>query len=324
MAGNLTQWEKDQIKTIDNLIQKCKLRYCAFEREHLRLNKAAPEDVETLKKGLKESVAERLRYFAIDLFSALDYLCYLCHCHFKNKGDPSNSGEARTVNFPYKNLQKSDDVPQKTICKGQKESFVWENFKRIFGIGQHASAPERYARFRQMILNCQVKTKIGADEKPLQQQEPMKDAAKYFNTLHFLRNSTAHRNLVDMKVKNGWLYVNLRNKSREFVPERIPDRDNDPDQWQSIKFSLGCWVTVPFISTPEPLLTVTPNLLRFVINTRDELLEIAYGPDGDIAKFDDDEVRHGLDDGVYIGRHYLWAEFDEKCDVMRTSDLWAV
>ncbi len=345
MAGNLTQWEKDQIKTIDNLIQKCKLRYYAFEREHRLLNTPAPQDVETLKKGLIESVPERLRYFAIDLFSALDYLCYLCHCHFKNKGNPSNSGEARKVNFPYKNLQKSDNDPQKTICKGQKESFVWENFKTIFGIGQHASAPERYPRFRQMILNCQVKTKIGADEKPLKQQDKMKKAATDFSILHFLRNITVHRNLVDINVHNGWLYVNLLDGSHEFVPERIPDRDNDPDQWQSIKALPGCWITIPsFISsrmkngdTPKQLLIVTDEILQFVIYTRDELLKIAFpsvdGTDGDIPEFDRGAVRCGESggvDGVHIGRQpnqkdYPWDEFGEKCDIIRTAaDLWAV
>jgi hypothetical protein len=334
MAGNLTQWEKDQIKTIDNLIQKCKLRYYAFEREHLRLNTAAPQDVETLKKGLKESVPKRLRYFAADLYSALDYLCYVSYCHFKNDGKPTNSAEARNVKFPYKNLKKSDVDGQEVSCKKQRENFAWDHFITIylyFQPGQFvlvdASTTERYDRFKRYVLNCQVITKIGADGQPLQQQDQMEEAATNFNTLHYLRNTTVHRNLVDINVHNGWLYLNLLDGSHEFVPERIPDRDNDPDQWQSIEGSR--WVTVPFTSTPERLLTVTPNLLRFVINTRDELLEIAYGPDGDIARFDDDEVRRGLDDGVHIGRQsnqrdYRWGVFEEKCDVMRTSDLWAV
>ena len=301
MARNLTQWERDQIKTIDKLIQNCKLTYYAFEREHLRLNTAAPQDVDTLKKGLKESVPERLRDFAADLYSTLHFLCFVCHCHFKNHGNPSNSAEARKVQFPYKNLTKSDDDPQKAICSGQREKFVRDHFTTIFG-PQDTSTQERYDRFKEIILNCQVITNIGADGQPLQQQDQMKEAATNFNTLHFLRNTTVHRNLVDINVHNGWLYRNLLDGSHEFVPKRIPARDKDRRHWQSIKGSPGCWVTVPFISTPEPLLTVIPNLLRFVINTRDELLEIAYGPDGDIARFDDHEVRRGFDDGVHIGR----------------------
>ena len=356
MAGNPTQWEKDQIKTIDNLIQKCKLRRYAFEREHRLLNEAAPQDVETLKNGLIESVPERLRYFAADLYSALDYLCYLCYCHFKNNGNPSYSPEARNVKFPYKNLKKSNpkksnpkksnpnnpDVDgQEVSFRRQREKFVRDHFTTIFG-PEDDSAQERYGRFEEMILNCQVITNIGADGKPLKQQDKMKKAATDFSTLHFLRNITAHRNLVDINVHNGWLYLNLLDGSHEFVPKRIPDRDNDRDQWQSIKGSPGCWITIPsFISSrmqngdmPKPLLIVTENILDFVIYTRDELLKIAFpsvdGPDGDIPEFDRGAVQCGFVDGVHIGRQpnqrkYSLDEFGEKCDIIRThADLWAV
>ncbi len=351
MAGNLTEWEKDQIKTIDNLIQKCKLRYYALEREHRLLNTPAPQDVEeTLKKGQKESVPKRLRYFAADLYSTLDFLCYLSYCHFKNDGKPSNSAGARNVKFPYKNLKKSDVRGQEDSCEKQRENFAWDHFITIylyFQPGQFvlvdASTPGRYDRFKKYVLNCQVITKIGPNGQPLQQQDKMEEAATNFNTLHFLRNTTVHRNLVDINVHNGCLYLNLQDGSHEFVPERIPDRDNDPDQWQSIKASPGCWVTIPsFISsrmknaTPKQLLIVTDGILQFVIYTRDELLKIAFpsvdGTDGDIPEFDCGAVRCGESggvDGVHIGRQpnqrdYSWDEFGQKCDKIRTDDFWAV
>ena len=118
MAGNLTQWEKDQIKTIDNLIQKCELRYSEFQSKYddliighvvdtsedtsVELRRRAAERIGAANY-LKEWLQQELRYFAIDLYSVLDYLCYLCYCHFKNNGNPSDSPEARNVKFPYKN-----------------------------------------------------------------------------------------------------------------------------------------------------------------------------------------------------------------------------
>ncbi len=352
MAGNLTPWETDQIKTIDNLIQKCKLRYCAFESEHRVLNPATPQDVETLK----ESVPERLRYFAADLYSALDFLCYVSYCHFKNDGNPSNSAEARNVKFPHtKKLRKLIDVDGQELVsirgqevRGERGKFVWNNFRTMFTCfqpdefgPQDASTQQRYDRFEEIILNCQVITNIDEDGQPLQQQDQMEEATA-FNTLHFLRNTNIHRNLVDNTVHNGWLYVNLLDGSHEFVPQQIPDRENDPRNWQSIEVGQpGCWITIPsFISSRmengdmlKRLLIVTQNILDFVTNARDELLKIAfpsvYGTDGGIAEFDRHAVRYGLEDGVHIGRppnqrDYSWNDFYEKCHVMRTSVFWAV
>ncbi len=289
MARNLTQWEKDQIKDIDNLIENCKLIYSEFRSECIRfilLKIGAAND-------LKESLRQKLRRLVIDLYSALDYLCYLCYCHFKNNGNPSDSPEARNVKFPYKNLKKSDVDGQEVNFRRQREKFVRDHFTTIFG-PQDASTQERYDRFEEIILNCQVITNIGADGQPLQQQVQMEEAATCFNALHYLRNTNIHRNPVDIEVEDGWLYVDL-DMNFEIVRERIPARENDP-YWESFQVCSVCCIAIPSFmegmengKKPRPLLSVTENILDFVINTRNELLEIAFphvdGLDGDILKF---------------------------------------
>ena len=126
MAGNLNGWEESQIKAIDKLIQKCWLRYYAFEREHFLLNQPA-------EFNMSEHMSERLRYFATDLYSVLDYLCYFCHCHYKNNRQPSYSKEARNVKFPYKELKTSDVPAMEESCRNKTERFLSEHFNTIFG-----------------------------------------------------------------------------------------------------------------------------------------------------------------------------------------------
>ena len=84
-----TAWEREEVEKIDKLLRRCQLRQIAFEEQHCRIKEIPSE----------EMVSERLRYFATDLYSVLDYLCYLVYCHFRNGGRLSDSPEARNVKF---------------------------------------------------------------------------------------------------------------------------------------------------------------------------------------------------------------------------------
>ena len=256
MARNLTQWEKDRIKDMDNLIKKCESRHSEFKSKCEELSHILDTDA---ANDLKEWLRQELRYFAIDLHSVLDYLCYLCYGHFKNNGNnPSDSPEIRNVHFPYtKDLKKSDVDGQEVSFRRQREKFVRGHFTTIFG-PQDAFTQERYNRFKEIILNCQVRTSIGADGQALQQQDQMTKAATCFNTLHCLRNITAHRHIVDITVS-----------------------DNDCHEVRR----LGCWIAMENGKSPRPLLSVTANILDFVVNTRNELLKIAF-PDGTFLYLD--------------------------------------
>jgi hypothetical protein len=111
--------------------------------------------------------------------------------------------------------------------------------------------------------------------------------------------------------------------------------ENDPVHWQSIPTFPGCWIPVRSagLGSPETVMRlaiVTNNIRRFVTDTRNNMLGLAfpqaYGEPGGIPVFDENKVRYGLDDGVRIGnnQHYPWPVFDEKCNIDNNSDLWAV
>jgi hypothetical protein len=346
MAGNLTQWEENQVKAIDNLIQKCKLRYFAFEREHRVLNSLLDQNDElapAFVEHLYEQVPQRLRHFATDLYSALDFLCYLCYCHFRNDGNSINDSTARNVNFTYKNLKKSDVAGQEVICSTQRSEFVRRQFRTIltclntpdvFGPLDEVTQ-QKYDRFEEIIEQCQIITQIGGNGQPVQPQPDQLPDANSFNSLHYLRNTTVHRNFVHIAVQQGRIYVNLQDGSHRILPGPIPEMENDPVHWQSIPTFPGCWIPVRSagLGSPETVMRlaiVTNNIRRFVTDTRNNMLGLAfpqaYGEPGGIPVFDENKVRYGLDDGVRIGnnQHYPWPVFDEKCNIDNNSDLWAV
>lgn len=336
MPGNLTAWEMSQIKAIDNLIQKCQLRCFAFEREHHLLN----TDRFTMSE---ERVSQRLRYFATDLYSVLDYLCYLCYCHYKNNGNPSYSKEARNVKFPCKELKTSDVPEMKDSCENKTRKFVWEYFNTIFNytfrlpneIGPLDEVTQQlFNDFEKFIKIFQVMTKVDGQENPVpQNQQP--EQSKNFNTLHYLRNTTVHRNLIDIAVERAWLYVNLQDGSHE-VSVKMPERNADPQNWQSIEVSRGCWITLPSVGSnglerPKILLPVLDNLLSFVKDTVHNLLRIAFSDQ--IPDYHHDTVQTSLSDGVQIHPDgdrtntvsYSWKEFQEKCGINENNSyLFAV
>ncbi|XP_028391300.1 uncharacterized protein LOC114516117 [Dendronephthya gigantea] len=369
MAVNITEWEKSAIANIDNLINKCKLRMFAFEREHLMLTQNA--GVDPLALMIQDRAPQRLRYFATDLYSALDYLCYLCHCHYQNEGRPSYSQEARNVNFPYKILRETTAGGQREVCEKKANNFAKKRFETIFGPldgaeaggpapgaeaggpapGAEAGGPAPGAEaggpapnqnmlneFKQIILRCQIKTKIDGSGSLCDQQGTPNDAARDFNTLHILRNTAVHRNLVFVNVKPGKLYFNRREGYHEVKPGEIPERENNPELWQSFPSNPGCWITVPPLGprrdyTQEKILEVAIRLVDFVKDTRDDLLQLAFphhygtGENFSVRPFDNGKVRRGMDDGVYIGNnpHYSWDKFDQACFINQNNfDLYAV
>ena len=176
-------------------------------------------------------------------------------------------------------------------------------------------------------------TKVDGQENavPQNEQPDQTDEAKNFNILHYLRNTTVHRNLIDIAVENAWLYVNLQDGSHEISVE-MPERIDDPQNWQSIQVGPGCWITLPSVGSNRfeatRLLIILEGLLHFLINTRNGLLRMVS--DG-IPEYNRDTVRRGLNDGVRIDLDddedglITWDEFDEKCYIHEdNSYLWAV
>ena len=306
-----TAWEREEVEKIDKLLRRCQLRQIAFEEQHRRIKEIPSQEL----------VSERLRYFATDLYSVLDYLCYLVYCHFRNGGRFSLSPEARNVKFPFKlNLRRSDVPGQETWSSKQ--------FRILIGvpIGPYdQTTNDLLPWWQELILNCQIMTEVDADGHVIPQPEQTEDA-KTFRALHYLRNCTVHRGLVTATVKNGVLYYNKQAGSHEVVHGRIDERENDPD-WQSLEVTPTYWIEIPpegnDVSRFQSITTVASRLLAFVRNIRKSILDAVFPYH--FLNLDDrdrnDRVRFGLVDGLYIGdRHYP----DFREEIVKEFDLWAV
>ena len=335
MAENLTPWEKSQVTAIDKLIQKCQLRYFALVKVISLLDDPQFEMSE-------EIMSLRLRYFAIDLYSVLDYLCYLCYCHYKNNGNPSYSKEARNVKFPYKELKISDVRAMNDSCKNKTRKFVWDHFNTIFnntGLqpGEFDEAtPQLYKAFEELIVSCQVVTKVDGQGNPLVPQDPQdqRHEAKQFSALHFLRNTAVHRHLIDVVVENVWWYVDLQNGTHEFSAEEKPERINNPVRWKSQRLSKTCRLTLPSVcldgseARKEDLHCTIFKLLDFVKKSRNKLLRMVYNQ---IPEYNHDRMLMTEGGGVCIYRdenivhNKTREQFNEICGI-DTGDWspWAV
>ena len=309
-----TQWERNQVENIDKLLQKCKLRQLAFHRQQIHI---------TVTQS-KELVAQRLRYFATDLYSVLDYLCYLFYCHFNNDGNPSNSREARNVKFPYtSNLRRSTNQAQEAGLERLRNEFL-SNQSNIIGFPEQMSNT-----YKTLILDCQVITQVGGDGTTLvdPQPEPRGDA-KSFNALHYLRNNNVHRYLFHPHTEFGWLYFNKQDGSHKIEHGQIDDRGNDRNNWECYKVHPAYWIEILPVGKEDrfkPITVVAPDLLTFVESIRDQLLNLVFP--GEFRNFDDsgrkDRVRFGCRDGLNIDKfHCSISDFDEQS--LYESDLWAV
>ena len=298
-----TKWEHGQINYIDKLLQRCKLRKIAFERQQNRIHQNQSEEL----------VSERLRYFATDLYSVLDYMCYLLFCHFNNNGNRSDSPHARRVNFPS---------PMPGRSRSEIEASVDGRLK-VFTNNMDVANP-MYVQLRELILNC-LTTEGGANGGGGQ---PPSIEVRSLKALHYLRNCTVHRNLVTASARDGVLYYNQNNGSHEILPGRINERENDPNgEWVGIEIHPAYWVEIPTEdNTFKPITVVAPDLFNLVKNIRDNILRCVFPPV--FPGFDQSEwsVDFGLEDGLRIGppprSRYGPNQFD--ANVTNPSRLWAV
>ena len=223
------------------------------------------------------------------------------------------------------NLRRSDVPGQETNFEAERERFLSNQFGELFGLPE---TNEMYPWWRDLILNCQITTKVDADGQPVTPQPEQTENAKTFRALHYLRNCTVHRGLVTATVENGVLYYNKQAGSHEVVHGRIDERENDPD-WESLEVTPTYWIEIPpegnDVSRFQPITTVAPRLLAFVMNIRNAILNAVFP--NHFLNLDDpdrnDRVRFGFLDGLHIGdRHYPMNDFDEQS--LNESVLWAV
>ena len=300
MAESLTDWEKSQIKAIDKLIQKSELRYLAFDREQLLFNSITNL---TLEQRISR-VSQRLQCFATDLYSVLDQLCHLCYYHYRNESTFSTNQS--NIKFPHQELMRSDDPEIDSILQDENSQLVERHFNINLQPNDFDQATKkRYDRFKEIIEKCQVVTKVvalvdGKKQRAPQNQQPKpSDEAEKLNTLYYLRNNTVQG--------REWIHTDVRNNPPGYV------------------------ITYPSVGSDglktEALVAIVPSLRKFVIDTRDELLKIAFS--GQIPEYNRKTVSCGFNDGVSIdGKMHSWKEFDVMCGIYNEDDsklwLWTV
>ena len=294
-----TEWERRQVNCIDKLLQRCKLRKIAFERQQLNLGEDPSEEL----------VSERLRYFAIDLYSVLDYLCYLIFCHFNNNGNRSDAQQARRVNFP-------------SHLAGRERSEIEPLVNGLLGnfINNREATNPTYMELRELILNC-LTTEGGG--------QPPSIEVKSLKALRYLLNCAVHRNLVVASDRVGVLYYNRNNGTHEIVPGRINERENGPNgEWVGTKVYPAYWVEILTEGNRfEPITVVAPDLFNLVKDIRDNILTCVFPQV--FPGFDQSEwsVEFGFQDGLHVGRRpRIRANSANQFDAIVTnpSHLWAV
>ena len=325
-----TEWETKVIEKIDKLLKRCQLREIAFEEQKRRITEIQS----------KELVAQRLRYFAIDLYSVLDYLCYLSYCHFKSKGSPIDDAKARMVTFPYaSNLRIAENQQDEEAFKSQRDEFLKTRLKNL---GLPDDITSEYGK---LIMRCQIITKVGEDgTTPVPEQPESSIDAKNFRVLYWLRNYTLHRDLVAAVVaQKAYLCYNKQDKSLNIEPgiktedELNSDQNSypinqeyhDSDIWEVFESNdPSYWIEIPPMGESyqrfEPLVRIAGLLLDFVIKMRNKWLKLVFT--NKFPEFAKSTRNVRCENGnVHVGTtQFSLNEFDAIMTLTNTFDLFFV
>ena len=307
------------IEKIDKLLQRCQLREIAFEEQKRRITEIQSEEL----------VAQRLRYFAIDLYSVLDYLCYLSYCHFNNNGSPIDDAEARNVKFPYKSdLRSSENQGQEIAFKLQRDNFVSTQLGNLGLPGDITS------EFGKLIMRCQIITKVKGDGTTPVPKQPERDDAKNFRVLHWIRNNTVHRDLVAAVVaQNAYLCYKKEDKSHKIEPGILTKEElnanYNPKFWEVIESKEpSYWIEIPpmgeFYQRFEPVVRIANLLLKFVIKMRNKWLKLVFN--NEFPEFAEGTRNVRCENGnVHVGTtQFSLNEFDAIMTLINTFDLFFV
>jgi len=317
MAG-LTEWELQQIVNIDLLLRNAEVKNAEFNRVHTLLNEG--------DQGVTEA-NERLRFrcFLIDLYSVLDYMCFLLYCHYKNEGRPAFSIESRNVNFPFTNnlrrFQGGDrNIDPERAHQNRRNNWIRERCRLIFG--EEREDQEDWNYFSEFVLSLQPLLYVNAAGDPIAADDvpEIEGDAESFSLLHFFRNYCTHRDLVHLFPDAGVFYINLNTNERRFVPEggEQPFQEANQNDVQQLEItSKGFWVEVPYLQNyhqdrgiqptrPKPLLSLASRLLSFVIITRNNLLTFTLN---NVPRYS--HVVRRANDGLSVdGTVYPWENYD--------------
>ena len=182
------------------------------------------------------------------LYSVLDQVYYFLYCHYQNNGQTSFGAQAFQTNAPCKqNLKWSADVTtEQQQWSGTREKWLDDWCKLIFG----PHNPQHMDWFRRNLLSLQAVREVNnagdpvrnnddeislvhffnGEFHPLPSTKDMDDwrDVTSFNLLHFYRNFTTHRTLLQTVTDTG--HLNL--STMEFAPEHTLSAEQiNTGQW---------------------------------------------------------------------------------------------
>ena len=253
---------------------------------------------------LEERVALVFRNMMSSLYSVLDQVYYFLYCHYQNNGEASFAAQAFQINAPFiQNLKWSADATtEQQSWSRKREKWLDERCKEIFG-PLYSPDNQDMKWFRRNLLSLQAVREVNNAGDPVRNNDdeislvhffngqftPLcstkdnwRDATS-FNLLHFYRNFTTHRTLLQTMTGEG--HLNL--STRVFAPAHtLSDDEINNGEW--IRVGKGLFIIVPELSDlrdttrdgapkfyMKPLLMVCTRLFTFVKTQRDNLVNMA-------------------------------------------------
>ena len=334
------------VETIDLVLREAQVCNAQLNCIHHLLNHDPDREDEESPRNMEANTAMSFRDMVSYLYSVLDHIFYFLYCHFQNNGRASFTNAAFNIKQPIAHNLKFSFEPTRdnaSECKKRRNDWVEDRCKEIFGAQCYENIELAYhlRGFQQNLLSIQAITEVDSagnvvhkenndgvslvracfdythhqinpledlsfEELPSVQNLDAWNDAMVFNLLHFFRNFTTHRTLIECKTMYGLLNLKtMEFRSTEQASSNGRREFLDPKVWIDIKE--GSWIKVPELSHLKhsrredpitfyklPMVCVSSKFLSFVEAQRDNLRTIIDESRG--RKVKRDKISFGWDD----------------------------
>jgi len=220
-SRELTKWEIYQRESIHLLLQNSMKNKVYFEEKDKSLRVAAGAGAAPTSSRNDDWMKFRQTMF--DLYSVLDYTYFLLYCHFSNGGEQENShNKASECGFPYK-------YKGVKICETSKEQDKQDKFKKDntdFLFSGKLREGTHFCSIVDEILLVQPKLHVYPNGEKIRREIPEGDGES-LALLHYLRNCSTHRSLIQFEPKQMCVEFNHSTKEQKLVPIEKKSKNED-------------------------------------------------------------------------------------------------
>ena len=334
------------VETIDLVLREAQVCNAQLNCIHHLLNHDPDREDEESPRNMETNTAMIFRDMVSYLYSVLDHIFYFLYCHFQNNGMASFTNAAFNIKQPIAhNLKFSRERTRDRECNKRRNEWVQDRCEDIFGAQYDQKIDLKDLRgFQKNLLSIQAITEVDRAGNVVHkgnndgvrlmsacfnytqhQSNPLEECidlsfkelpsvqnldawndAMVFNLLHFFRNFTTHRTLIECQKMYGVLNLKtMEFRSTEQASSTGRGEFLDPKVWIDIKE--GSWIKVPELSHLKhsrredpitfyklPMVCVSSKFLSFVEAQRDNLRTIIGVRRG--GKVKGDKISFGWDD----------------------------